>query len=101
MWWLRMISTVDKEIKVIYPLDFTEEEIQGQIQEIKELDLTQFNSIKLLNDDIALSLLFYFKELITNIDLDITLYVRESVFEKLTKNFKEIFDINKLKVYYE
>ena len=96
-----MISTVDKEIKVIYPLDFTEDEIQGQIQEIKNLDLTQFNSIKLLNDDIALSLLFYFKELITNTDLDITLYVRESVFEKLTKNFKEIFDINKLKVYYE
>ena len=63
-----MISTVDKEIKVIYPLDFTEEEIQGQIQEIKNLDLTQFNSIKLLNDDIALSLLFYFKELITNTD---------------------------------
>ena len=96
-----MISTVDKEIKVIYPLDFTEEEIQGQIQEIKNLDLTQFNSIKLLNDDIALSLLFYFKELITNTDLDITLYVRESVYTRLIENFKEVFDVDQLKVYYE
>lgn len=96
-----MISTVDKEIKVIYPLDYTEDELQGEIQEIKNLDLTQYNSIKLLNDDISISLLFYFKELITNTDLDITLYVRESVFEKLTKNFKEIFDIDQLKVYYE
>lgn len=96
-----MISTVDKEVKVIYPLDFTEEDIQGQIQEIKDLDLTQYNSIKLLNDDIALSLLFYFKELITNTDLDITLYVRESVYKRLIENFKEVFDVDQLKVYYE
>lgn len=96
-----MISTVDKEVKVIYPLDFTEEDIQGQIQEIKDLDLTQYNSIKLLNDDIALSLLFYFKELITNTDLDITLYVRESVYTRLIENFKEVFDVDQLKVYYE
>lgn len=96
-----MISTVDKTIKVIYPLDYTEEEIQGLIQEIKNLDLTTFNSLILLNDDIALSLLFYFKELLTDTRLDITLTVRLSVYDKLIELFKEVFNTDKLKVYYE
>lgn len=96
-----MISTVDKTIKVIYPLDYTEEEIQGLIQEIKNLDLTTFNSLILLNDDIALSLLFYFKELLTDIRLNITLTVRLGVYDKLIELFKEVFNTDKLKVYYE
>ena len=95
-----MISLVDKKLTIIYPQNSTEEEIQGLIQTIKDLDLNNIDSILLLNAEIAMSLLFYFKELITT-RLNITLYVRENIADILINNFEEIFNTNNLKVHYE
>lgn len=96
-----MIHTEDNLVRVNYPLNFTEEQVQGMINELKALDLNKINSIYLETDDIALSLVFYFKELIQSKELDITIYVRPPVNYMLVQNFKEVFGSDKLKVQYE
>lgn len=100
-----MIHTVDNRIHVIYPLNYNEEELQVLIYELKEtVDFQQKNNknpieIYLDTDDIAISLLFYFKDLIEK-DKNITLFLKETLYETVKHSFEEsgIFNSNNLKV---
>lgn len=100
-----MIHTVDNRIHVIYPLNYNEEELQVLIYELKEtIDFQQRNNknpieIYLDTDDIAISLLFYFKDLIEKND-NITLFLKETLYETVKYSFEEsgIFNSNNLKV---
>ena len=96
-----MINTVDNKIRIIYPLNIKEDGIQEIINEVNKLlnnDRTNFKSIQLETDDIALSLVFLFKDLMTREDLNIELIVTPKVYNMLTSNFSEIFNNPKLKV---
>ena len=92
---------VDDQVRVIYPLNFDEEQIQGLIQELKNLDYSGIKSLYLDTEDIAISLVFYFKDLIEKSnkqELDISIYVKEPVYEMLVQNFAEIFGSDKLRM---
>lgn len=92
-----MIFTVDNIIKINYPLNIQEDGIQNIITSIKKLDLNN-KTIDLETEDIAISLVFFFRELLNNEDLNITLKVRKKVYNMLVKNFGEIFTSLNLKV---
>lgn len=91
-----MIHTVDNRVRIIYPLNIQEEQIQEIIYTLKGMDLSN-KILELDTDDIAISLVFYFKELITSDD-NIEIKVTPKVYNMLTTNFKEIFDSKRLKV---
>ena len=79
-----------------YPLNIKEEGIQAIVYELKNMNISN-KIIKLDTDDIAISLVFYFKDLITS-DEDIVIEVTQKVYNMLIGNFGEIFKSDKLRV---
>lgn len=92
-----MINTVDNQLKVIYPLNYTEEQVQGLIQELRARDFSKLNSLTLDTEDVAMSIVFYFKELLEK-ELDLVIYVRENVYNMLIENFEDTFKSNRLQI---
>lgn len=101
-----MLHTVDNKIHIIYPLNYSEEQIQGLIQELRnkmEMDYN-INSIYLDTTDIAISLVFYFKELLESrvtsenkgTKNEFCIYLKEPVYNLIKENFikADIIDMN-------
>ena len=96
------IYTVDNKVYINYPLNYTEDQVQTLISELKSLfyikdtnafDLVKFEKIQLDTEDIGISLLFFFKELMESIHFknsEIELYFQSKVYDTIIKNFSKI-----------
>lgn len=105
------IHTVDNKVYINYPLDVSEEQVQTLIRDLKNLffnnqlkafELTKYISIQLDTNDIALSLLFFFKELIGSEsykESNTEIYFQPYVYDLIMNNFgkEEVFNSKRIK----
>lgn len=94
-----------------YPLAYTEEQVQKLINDLKNhfynidsnaFELKRFKRIQLDTQDIAISLLFFFKELISSEqfkELNTEIYFQPKVYDLIIKNFgeNELFNTEQIK----
>lgn len=95
----------DDKLYIIYPLSFNEEQIQELLKDLKQIlnpnnsnvfDLTKLKSIQLDTEDIALNLLFFFKELIESDkfkEAETILYFQPKVYHSILEKFENLTDV--------